>query len=397
MFLLLLVITLTTVCAQEPWATQALHSLSLDEKIGQLFIAAASAVYDTTTGEMLASKPTFHFPYNTQPEHIENMIIKHHVGGLIFLRKGTIRDQVRWTNRFQSLSKMPLLITQDCEWGLSMRLSDAVVYPRNQKLGELMRTNWGLVYQFGKEVGRQCRAIGVHMNFAPVVDVNNNPLNPVIKDRSFGDDPELVREAGMLVMGGMQDAGILTCAKHFPGHGDTDTDSHLALPTIRHDRARLDALELKPFRALIAGGVDSVMNAHMLVPALDDEIVTFSPRVIKGLLQNELGFKGLVVTDGLGMQALPQLEPGELELRAVLAGNELLVCPLDIPAAIEKIKGALAAGLLTEDDLDARVLKILRAKEKVGLTRRPEALDADAVYAALHTPAAYALRDAITA
>lgn len=218
----------------------------------------------------------------------------------------------------------------------------------------------------GKEIGSQCAQVGVHMNFAPVVDVNNNPKNPVIHDRSFGDDPKKVARLAALYARGLQDAGIIACAKHFPGHGDTDTDSHLDLPVINHTKNRLNEIELPPFRALIDAGVGAVMNAHLAIPALEatpNRPSSLSYDVVTKLLKQDMGFQGLVVTDGLGMDAITKhYAPGDLEYKAFLAGNDILLCPLDIPRAAELIKQAIQNGNVTEEDLDRRVLKILKAK-----------------------------------
>ena len=346
------------------WAEQTLQSMTLQEKIAQLFVVAAISDDEQPT-ELLASS-LWSSPYKMDEEYVAILIEKYHVGGVIFLYNSTPKKQMALTKKFQELSKVPLLIAQDAEWGLSMRLDkdpDAVVrYPRNMTLGAL--TDEKLMYDYGFEIGRQCAALGVHLNCAPVVDVNSNPENPVIHDRSFGDDPQRVAHYGALVMKGLQDAGIIACAKHFLGHGDTSIDSHLALPKIDHPLERLEAVELLPFRKLIQEGVGSVMIGHLLVPLFDAaQPATMSSGIVTDFLKNTLNFQGLVITDGLGMRALTNFyKPGELEFRAFLAGNDILLCPLDVPNAIARIEEAININMISERELDARVLKILHAK-----------------------------------
>ncbi len=341
------------------WARKILEGLTLDQKIGQLFMVAA--IIDQKSNDVLMQNA----PYNMDPDHIELCIKKYHVGGMIFHGTCTPEKQMAATNYYQSLSSIPLLIGQDLEWGLTMRLRNTLRFPYNVELGKLKNNE--LIYKMGKEIGKQCKQLGVHMNFAPVVDVNNNPNNPVIGKRSFGDDPENVAQKGIAFMRGLQDVGIIACAKHFPGHGDTDMDSHFDLPKIPHARERLDAIELYPFRKMIEAGVQSVMLAHLEIPALDATKhlpSSLSYAITTKLLQHELGFQGLVITDGLGMQGvLKHHKPGELELKALLAGHDILLCPMDVPKAVELIKLAIADGRFSEQKLDRRVYKILLAKE----------------------------------
>ena len=349
-------------------AAAMLKKLTLPEKIGQLFMVAAASNFDQPTESLATMLHTS--PYNMDPEHVKKMIKDHHAGGVIFLFQSEPKTQREWIGMYQKEAKIPLLIAQDLEWGLSMRLNSnpakVVRYPRAMTLGALSEDNEQLIYRMGKEIGSQCAQVGVHMNFAPVVDVNNNPKNPVIHDRSFGDDPKKVARLAALYARGLQDAGIIACAKHFPGHGDTDTDSHLDLPVINHTKKRLNEIELPPFRALIDAGVGAVMNAHLAIPALEatpNRPSSLSYDVVTKLLKQDMGFQGLVVTDGLGMDAITKhYAPGDLEYKAFLAGNDILLCPLDIPRAAELIKQAIQNGNVTEEDLDRRVLKILKAK-----------------------------------
>ncbi len=382
------------VCGQ--WAEKTLASLTVREKIGQLFVVAAASCFDQQE-EALATA-LFKAPYKMDPEYIKQLIIEHKIGGLIFLFKSTPDKQIDAVNEYQALSAVPLLIGQDCEWGLSMRLYETISYPRNGDLAHL--TDKNLVYELGKEIGRQCKAVGVHMNFAPVVDVNNNPDNAVIGSRSFGNDPECVAHAGLLMMRGLQDAGVLACAKHFPGHGGTAVDSHFDLPLITHAKDRLESVELVPFKHLIAHGVCAIMSAHLAVPALEKEAhraSSLSHATITDLLEQELGFSGLKITDGLGMQAITShYEPGIIELEAALAGNDIILCPLDVPKAIDLIEQAVRAGTIAEQDLDRRVLKILKAKEWAGChTFAP--IDKAVAAAQLHALAGYAVQQQIYA
>ena len=361
-----------------------LDQLSFEQKIGQLFVVAA-----VSDEERNASFMATH-PYQLEQKHALEMIKEHHIGGIIFLGASTPEKQVEATNMFQARSSIPLLIAQDAEWGLSMRHQEGVVtYPRAMTLGAIADEDEALIYQVGHEIGRQCKAIGMHFNCAPVVDVNNEPENPIINSRSFGEDPELVAKKAALFMRGMQAAGILTCAKHFPGHGNTKTDSHIALPVVPHTRAALERTELVPFKHLIEQRVDAIMTAHLAVPHIAEETTTpatLSHNVITKLLRNELGFAGLIVTDGLGMKGVTdQLEPGEPELKALLAGNDILLCPVDVPRAIERIKQAVQDGILSEAAIDEHVDRMLRTKKKAGImhpvTYDKELLQSDAARA----------------
>lgn len=345
------------------WAHATLQSMTLKEKIGQLFMVAAISAEEQSEEELASS--LLKCPYKMDKDYIITLIEQYHIGGLLFLYKSTPSKQIDATNYYQGLSKVPLLIGQDCEWGLSMRLYETIQFPRNGELGRLK--NKQLIYDVGLEIGHQCKAIGVHINFSPVVDVNTNPRNPVIGSRSFGDDPYQVAQSGLLMMHGLQDAGVLACAKHFPGHGDTNVDSHFKMPVIYHSFERLSGVELVPFRHLIDGGVCGVMSAHLSVPGIESEIArpsSLSYRVVTDLLEMQLNFKGLKITDGLGMQALTnQYAPGEIELEAFLAGNDILLCPLDVPKSVALIEQAINEGKISLGNLEKRVLKILKAKE----------------------------------
>ena len=263
---------------------------------------------------------------------------------------------------FQQKSEIPLLIGLDAEWGLAMRITDAICFPKAHMLGRC--TNNKLIYDLAKEIGRQCKVLGVHINFAPVADISANSKS-FIHARSFGPCKYTVAQKATAFMHGLQDAGILACAKHFPGHGGTIEDSHKMLPTVLHDKMHIYDNALWPFKQLINEGVTAVMVGHLLVPALDPSGVptSFSSYIIKDLLRKELGFNGLIITDGLSMGAITNnYAPGELELKALLAGNDILLDPVDVPKAVDAIKQAIYMGLLTEQELDDHVIRILDIK-----------------------------------
>jgi len=340
--------------APTPLADSILSTLSMDEKIGQLFMVAA-----------YSNKDEIHYT------EIENLIVNHHIGGLIFFQGGPGR-QAKLTNRYQKAAKVPLMLAMDAEWGLAMRLDSTVSYPRQMALGAI--TNDSLVYEYGLEMARQCKRMGVHVSFSPVVDVNSNPNNPVIGNRSFGQDKFNVTRKSLMYMKGLQDGHVLANAKHFPGHGDTDTDSHHDLPVINHNRERMDTLELYPFQALVDEGLGSVMVAHLHIPAYDsrDNVAsTLSPEIVTNILRDQLGFRGLAFTDALNMKGVSKFwKPGELEVNALLAGNDVLLFPENVPVAIEGIKAALDSGILKEAEITGRCHQILKAKEWTGALKR---------------------------
>ena len=333
------------------WVDSVINSMSIDEKIGQLFMVAAYS--------------------NKGQEHIDkiNYLIKnYHIGGLIFFQGGPVR-QANLTNKYQINSKIPLLIAADWEWGLAMRLDSTIRYPRQMMLGAIQNNQ--LIYEMGVEIAKQCNRIGTQVNFAPVIDINNNPKNPVIGSRSFGENRENVANKGYYYAKGLQDNNILATGKHFPGHGDTDTDSHKALPIINHNRARLDSVELYPFKQLFNAGLGGVMVAHIHIPALDSTkniATTLSKKVSTDLLKTELGFKGIAFTDALNMKGVSSyFEPGVVDLMALKAGNDILLFPKSVEKAVAKIKDAIAKGEINEDYINERVRKILAVKYWVKL------------------------------
>ena len=359
------------------WADSLLDSLSLDEKIGQLFMVAAYSNRDKSHTERLAA-----------------MIETYHLGGLIFFQGGPYR-QVRMINTLQEKSKIPLLIGFDGEWGLGMRLDSTINFPRQMLLGAT--DNDSLIYEMGREIGRQCRRVGIHVNFAPVVDVNSNPENPVIGTRSFGENKERVARLGTAYMQGLQDEQVLATAKHFPGHGDTDTDSHKTLPTLQHSKERLNNLELFPFRALIRDSVESIMVAHLNIPAYDSTAnrpTTLSPAVVNGLLRDSLGYDGLVFTDAMNMKGLADnATAGTAEVQALLAGNDVLLYPLSVPKAIQAIKKALKDSVLSYEDFNNKVRRVLKAKYFAGLHDGFTKISTDSLHQELHTPTALRLNE----
>ncbi|MCP4883905.1 MAG: serine hydrolase [Flavobacteriales bacterium] len=337
--------------AQNQWVDSIMNTMNVDEKIGQLFMVAAYTNKDAA-----------------HEKFIKDLITKHHIGALIFFQDQAIK-QVELTNEYQSLSRIPLLIGIDGEWGLRMRLKNTVAFPFNMALGAIR--NDQLLYDMGKQMGKHMKREGVHINFAPVVDVNTNPLNPVIGNRSYGEDKNNVTRKAIAFTKGIQSENIMACAKHFPGHGDTSQDSHKTLPSVTHDRSRLDSVELFPYRKIINEGIGSVMIAHLSVPTLEQNVnlpSSLSHSIVTGLLKEEMGFKGLVVTDALNMKGSADFATSEeINLQAILAGNDLLDVPLNVAKSIGLFKKALAKGTLTEQRLDESVTKILKTKYWAGL------------------------------
>ena len=336
---------------QKKWVDSIYDSMTLEEKMGQLFMA-----------DIFSSDP------KAKTDKIKDLITNYHLGGIIFSKGGPVR-QARLNNEFQALAKVPLMIGMDAEWGLAMRLDSTYAFPWNMTLGAI--TDNKIVEKIGRRIGEQSKRLGVHINFAPVVDINTNPKNPIIGNRSFGEDRDNVTEKALAFMKGMQSAGIMGSAKHFPGHGDTDMDSHKTLPTVDFTRARLDTLELYPYKKLINEGLNSVMVAHLNVPSLEIQMnypSSLSSKVVTDLLKNELGFNGLIFTDALNMKGASDFKkPGEIELAAFLAGNDVLLISEDIPKAMEFLINSYNEEVITEKRLAYSVKKILYAKYKVGL------------------------------
>lgn len=333
------------------WADSVLKTLSVEEKIGQLFMINVFSNRDGGYEKEIADK-----------------VSRYKLGGVIFF-KGTPYRQAILTNKLQSNSHIPLMVGIDGEWGLQMRLDSTVRYPRQMTIAA--SGNPTLANVMGKAIAKNCKRLGIHINFAPAIDINTNPKNPIICNRSFGERRDEVTQFGMEYMNGMQSEHVLACAKHFPGHGNTSTDSHYELPVVTADSLQLDSVELYPFRQLIKGGVSSVMVAHLYVPALDStgkKACSLSPLVVDSLLKGKEGFNGLVFTDALNMKGVADyFEPGELELKAFLAGNDVLLYSDNIDKGIESIQKAINDSLISIEDLNNRVKKILEAKYWCGL------------------------------
>lgn len=369
---LLLIVQCTALIAKDSFFLQSpqetLSQLSLRQKIGQLIVVAAVSDFESNQ-KVIQYWKQWQPLYQLDPDYIEHLISTHEIGGVIFYGLYTRPEQqVALTRHFQSISPLPLFICMDAERGLCDRLDKELVirFPQAMTLGAIGDSQ--LIYQAGVMNAKQLLLLEVHMGFSPVVDVNYNPKNPIIGPRSFSSDPDRVALYGTLFMHGLQDTGIIGCAKHFPGHGDTDADSHEELPLISHNRTRLQAIELKPFDALIQAGVQSIMLAHLAIPALTNDPALPSclcPAVVTDLLQTDMDFKGLVITDALGMKGVSEYaQPGELEVLALLAGADILLCPMDPVAALDAIEHAVITERISQKEIDRKVLKVLTAKKE---------------------------------
>ncbi|MFT4032248.1 MAG: glycoside hydrolase family 3 N-terminal domain-containing protein [Siphonobacter sp.] len=343
------------------WADSVFAQLTLDEKIGQLMMPRANFTNQ---------------PYDQ--DKLKSWVREYKIGGLVWFTNQPTR-QTAMINELQAVSAVPMMMGEDLEWGLTMRLDSTIRYPYALTLGAI-RGNDDWFYRMGRQIGEQCRRAGIHVNYAPVADVNNNPKNPIIGFRSFGENREEVLRKATAYMRGMQDAGLITSAKHFPGHGDTDVDSHADLPVILHSRARLDSVELYPFKRLIQSGLNGVMIAHLSIPSLDptlNQASTLSKPIVTDLLRKELGFQGLIFTDAMEMQGVAKhYPPGVAGVKALLAGNDVLETFTDVPVMFQAIKNAILSGELTMAELDDKVRRILRAKAWLKLDQyRPAPLD----------------------
>jgi len=338
---------------QKKWVDSIYNSMTLKEKVGQLFMV-----------DVFSSDP------KSKNDKIDSLIKNQHIGGIIF-SKGGPKRQAKLNNHYQNISKTPLIMAMDAEWGLAMRLDSTFAYPWNMTLGAI--TNNEIIYKIGKQIGEHTKRIGMHINFSPVVDINTNPNNPIIGNRSFGEDRDNVTEKALSYMRGIQSVGILANAKHFPGHGDTEKDSHKTLPTISFSKKRLDSIELYPYKRLIEAGLSSVMIAHLNVPSLELRAnfpSSLSKNIVTNLLQKDLEFNGLVFTDALNMKGASNFKkPGEIDLAAFLAGNDVLLISESIPKAQQLIMNAFNDGRIVEARLERSVKKILYAKYKVGLNK----------------------------
>lgn len=328
------------------WVDSVFNAMTFDERLGQLFMVAAYSNKD-----------------QKHVDEISKLVKEENLGGLIFFQGGPNR-QARLTNYYQAQAKTPLMIAMDAEWGIGMRLDSVLNFPKAMTLGAVQNTD--LIYEMGSEIARQFKELGMHVNFAPVVDVNSNPLNPVIGYRAFGENKDRVTQRAVAYMKGLQENGIIANAKHFPGHGDTETDSHYDLPVIKHAEKRIWDIDLYPYQALFRENLMSVMVAHLNVPSLDNGAnipTSLSKPVVTDLLQNRMNFQGLIFTDALNMKGVANFSrPGEVDLKALLAGNDVLLYSQDVTKAKALIKDAIAQGMISENEINRRVKKILKAK-----------------------------------
>jgi beta-N-acetylhexosaminidase len=385
----------------EKWVRTTLAAMSVDEKAGQLLVSSFQSNFISTD-----SRPF---------EELSKTVREYHVGGfhvfgatepapavLLNPTYGTVilgqpLEAASTINRLQAISKLPLLNTADFETGVGFRIQGATTFPRAMAFGAAGDEK--LAFEAGRVTGEEARALGVHVNFAPVVDVNNNPRNPVINTRSFGEDPALVGRLASAYIRGLQSAGVTATLKHFPGHGDTDVDSHIGLPIIKHPRERLDKIELPPFRAGIAAGAGAVMTGHIELPSLDPSPstpTTLSEPIVGGLLRNELQFNGLIYTDSMGMQGVTgTYAPGEAAVRAIKAGNDIVLHSPDDAAAFAGLREAVKSGEISPARLDASLERILSAKARAGL-HRTRTVSLDAVASIVGTRAHNAIADAVS-
>ncbi|SFE02973.1 glycoside hydrolase family 3 N-terminal domain-containing protein [Spirosoma endophyticum] len=334
------------------WVDSVFHTLTPEQKVGQFFMVA-----------------TFSNRHENHYQYIDHLIQSNNIGGLIFFQGGPYR-QAALTNRYQAESKVPLLIGIDGEWGLGMRLDSTMEFPKQMSLGAIRNNE--VIYRMGAEIGRQCQRLGIHINFAPVSDINSNPTNPVIGIRSFGESKENVALKASAYMRGLQQTHVIATAKHFPGHGDSNADSHHTLPTISRSSEQMREIDLYPFRKLIADSLMGVVTGHLHVPVMDNTpalAATLSEKIVTELLKKELGFRGLVFTDALNMGGISSRSPKALDvnLRALIAGNDILLYPENVRDATTNILNAVQQGIITQEFIDEKVKKILRAKYWAGL------------------------------
>ncbi|MFN3998025.1 glycoside hydrolase family 3 N-terminal domain-containing protein [Algoriphagus sp.] len=354
---------------QQVWVDSVFSALTFEQRLGQLFMVAA-----------YSNKDQKHI------DEISNLVKTENLGGLIFFQGGPNR-QARLTNYYQAQSKTPLFIAMDAEWGIGMRLDSVPNFPKAMTLGAIQ--NHDLIYEMGAEIARQFKELGMHINFAPVVDVNSNPNNPVIGYRAFGENKDVVTRRAVAYMKGLQENGVIANAKHFPGHGDTESDSHYTLPVIKHAEKRIWDVDLYPYQELFREDLMSVMVAHLNVPSLDNGSnipSSLSKPIVTDLLQNRMNFQGLIFTDALNMKGVAnQNKPGEVDLKALLAGNDVLLYSQDVPKAKTLIKDAVDRGVIKESEINRRVKKILKAKYWAGLNNY-KPIDTYKIAERLHTP-----------
>jgi beta-N-acetylhexosaminidase len=387
--------------AAEKWVQTTLARMSIEQKVGQLLVSSFQSSYLSTESDGF--------------NQLVKAVHEHHVGGfhvfgaselappvLLNPAYGTVTlgqplEAASTLNRLQAIAAVPLLNTADFEAGVGFRIAGATSFPRAMAFGAAR--DEPLAFEAGRVTGREARALGVHVNFAPVVDVNNNPRNPVINTRSFGEDPALVGRMASAYIRGLRDAGVIATLKHFPGHGDTDVDSHLGLPVIKHPRERLEAIELPPFKAGIAAGADAIMTGHIEMPAFDPTPATpttLSQPIVTGVLRKELAFGGLIYTDSMEMQGVTKMyDAGEAAVRAIVAGNDVVLHSPDDGAAFAGIRDAVRSGRIPRAQVDASVERILRAKARAGL-HRTRTVSLDAIPAVVGARAHQTVADAVS-
>ncbi|WP_018674994.1 glycoside hydrolase family 3 protein [Riemerella columbina] len=338
----------------ETYAEQTYQKLSLEDKIGQLFIVA---LYNNKGNDFI--------------QNVRNLVEHEHIGGLILMQDDA-RKHIELINEFQAQSKIPLMIGMDAEWGLYQRLPIAHKFPWAMTLGAIQDPQ--LIYEMSSQIAQDCKRMGIYWDFAPVVDVNTNPKNPIIGNRSFGSNVNNVISKALAYSQGLQDHGVLASIKHFPGHGDTDTDSHLDLPVVAHSKERLEQMELAPFKALMNKNIGGVMIAHLYIPALEPQKSipgSLSHHIITDLLKHQYQYNGLIITDALNMNAVAKkFSPGVLDLMAFKAGNDIMLFSQDVPSGRRLIKQALMSGDISEQRLKESVIKILKTKYLLGLTHQ---------------------------
>lgn len=351
----------------EKWADSVMSTLSVRERVAQLFVPRLDITNNTAGFKTL-----------------ERVVVNNKMGGFL-LGKGTISSYADLINYGQEKADVPLMITLDGEWGLSMRVSGTPRFPYNVALGACADKD--LLYEYGKEMARECKLMGIQVNFAPDIDVNSNPDNPVIGYRSFGENPDLVAQLGAAYSRGMWNGGVMPVGKHFPGHGDTSTDSHKTLPTINHTRQRLADVDLRPFELAFAEGMPGVMVAHLKVPSLDPTgtPASLSKKITTDFLQDSLGFKGLIFTDALAMKGASRVNENNC-VSAFLAGADILLGSAAPSSDLDAVEDAVKSGKISQIELNRRCKKVLVYKYKLGLSTKPTKIESSVLSSKLHTP-----------
>ncbi len=381
----LLLLPFLTSCKDHSWAEQTLSEMTLDQKVGQMFVAPAKGNFLTPA---VGGIPRRDLPF----EKIERLITEYHVGGFR-IYGGEVVQTAALVNKMNSISEIPLFFASDIEAGLGSEFLGGTRFPALMGIGASGSAD--LAYNMGKATAIEARAIGLNMVQSPVLDINNNPQNPIINYRAFSEDPEVVTKLGVAFIRGLQDHGVISTVKHFPGHGDTDIDSHIELPVVLHDRVRLDSVELVPFRAAIQEKAGAIMVAHMGMPQITPEVhepsgmpmpSTLSPLILEDLLRGEPGYNGLLITDAMRMGGITKhFSSGEAAIMAIMAGNDLLLSFEDMIEAITAVRDAVRSGKLPEERIDQSVYRILSAKEQLGLHQQ-EPRDINALFETLGQP-----------